>query len=60
VFLFQTNVLYTGETPTSVKCLTPEEIQDFCLKNEELLPANLQRWLKVWRKVIGTEKTYLD
>jgi hypothetical protein len=60
VFLFQTNGLYTGETPSNVKCLTPEEIQEFCLSNTEALPANLQRWLKVWRKVLGTEKTYLD
>jgi len=60
VFLFQTNGLYTGETPSNVKCLKPEEIQEFCIKNADALPANLQRWLKVWRKVLGTEKTYLD
>lgn len=60
VFLFQTNGLYTGDTPPNVKCLTPEEVQEFCLKNAEALPASLQRWLKVWRKVLGTEKSYLD
>ena len=60
VFLFQTNGLYAGDAPANVKCLTPEDIQDFCHKNVEVLPANLQRWLKVWRKVLGTEKTYLD
>jgi hypothetical protein len=60
VFLFQTNGLYTEDAPSNVKCLYPEEVQEFCLKNTESLPANLQRWLKVWRKVLGTEKTYLD
>jgi hypothetical protein len=60
VFLFQTNGLYTGDTPENVRCITPEEIQDFCMQHADALPANLQRWLKVWRKVLGTEKTYLD
>jgi hypothetical protein len=60
VFLFQTNGLYTGDAPANVKCLTPEAVQEFCLNNAEVLPANLQRWLKVWRKVLGTEKSYLD
>lgn len=60
VFLFQTNGLYTGDSPSNVKCLTPEEMQEFCLNNTEVLPSNLQRWLKVWRKVLGTEKSYLD
>jgi hypothetical protein len=60
VFLFQTNGLYTGNAPRNVKCLTPEEVQDFCLKYTEALPASLQRWLKVWRKVMGTERSFLD
>jgi len=60
VFLFQTNGLYAGEAPINVKCLPPEEIQEFCLKNMEALPASLQRWIKVWQKVLGTEKNYLD
>jgi hypothetical protein len=60
VYLFQTNGLYSGEPPANVKCLMPEEIQEFCLKSQEALPANLQRWIKVWRKVLGTEKSYLD
>jgi hypothetical protein len=60
VFLFQTNGLYAEEAPANVKCLTPEEVQEFCLKNMEALPASLQRWIKVWRKVMGTEKSNLD
>jgi hypothetical protein len=60
VFLFQTNGEYAGEVPGNVKCLNADEIQEFCLKNTEALPANLQRWVKVWRKVLGTEKSYLD
>jgi hypothetical protein len=60
VYLFQTSGLYTGDVLHNVKCLTPEGVQDFCLKNSGALPANLQRWLKVWRKVLGTEKTFLD
>jgi hypothetical protein len=60
VFLFQTNGLYDGETPPNVKCLSADEVQEFCLKNIEAMPGSLQRWLKVWRKVLGTEKSYLD
>jgi hypothetical protein len=60
VFLFQANGEYSGDIPPNVKCLAAGEIQEFCLQNAEVLPANLQRWIKVWRKVLGTEKSYLD
>lgn len=60
VFLFQVNDQYLGDCPANVKCLAAEEIQAFCLQHADALPASLQRWLKVWRKVLGTEKDYLD
>lgn len=59
VFLFQKSGRYTGNPAHNVNCISSEELLRFSQTNVNVLPASLQRWLKVWHKVVGTEDDFL-
>jgi hypothetical protein len=60
VFLFQKSGKYAGAPQPNVKCISADELLQFSLVNVKVLPASLQRWLKVWHKVVGTEESFLS
>jgi hypothetical protein len=60
VFVFQKNGYYAGAATPNVTRIASEDLLQFCLSHEKVLPASLQRWLKVWQKVMGTEESFLS
>ena len=45
VFLFQSNGLYSGNSHPSIECISPATIQNFMLKNRDLLPLSTISWM---------------
>jgi hypothetical protein len=49
VFVFQTRNFYDGSPSQNVRPLNAADIKRFCLEHLDLMPANIQRWVEVWK-----------
>lgn len=46
VFLFQSNGFYNGNSENNIICISPQEIENFMFKNQNILPSHIVTWLK--------------
>lgn len=53
VFVFQTGNLFEGQPSQNVHPLDGANMKRFCLEHLDLMPANIQRWVEVWKVLRG-------
>jgi hypothetical protein len=51
VYLFQTGECYLGSTPSNVVLLRTDEMEKFCMENQDLLPPRIKRWIEILKQV---------
>jgi len=49
VYLFATSGKYLGEVNSNTICLTPNEVEDFAVKNKKWMPPRIQKWMDIWQ-----------
>jgi tRNA nucleotidyltransferase (CCA-adding enzyme) len=51
VYLFATSGKYVGNRIKNIHCIEPKDINSFIMKNINLLPEKIQKWLDYYKKM---------